>query len=516
MSSYIVAFDIGTGAGRAVLFDERGKKIAVRYEEWSYRPCPWGAKAGLVFDADDFFARLARQSRALVEDAGVRAGDIAAVSVVSQRQGMVFIDGGGRELYSAPCVDLRGEEERAEIIPLGQKIREITGIAPHGMYGPGRLLWFRKHRPEILEKTRTLLMISDWFAWRLTGKAVSEISVASSSQFLANAARSWSEELIGLFDLPRQIFPELIPANRAAGRVTREAARASGLPEGTPVFSAGGDTQAALAGMGAFTPGTIAAVAGSTTPVMLVSGTPRSFPGADTVCHVAEGLWCVEANVKFTGVSVRWTREIIKAPASSSGPGRSEGSLPADGGAFKRMTELAGTVPIGSGGAAAYLGAEIAGEDLGENYGGFLFPVPWNIYEITAAHLYRAVLESTIFPVRANTEYLVRENGTGAEDFDFLVCGGQTKSEFFSQSLADLLDRPILVSGSEETSALGGALSAAVGIGLYGDYRTAAQNMVTGARRYNPDKQRAGEYERAYEHWRSLRKHLRGIGGQNV
>jgi autoinducer 2 (AI-2) kinase len=516
MSSYIAAFDIGTGAGKAAIFDEKGKGIAVRYEEWSYKPCPWGAKSGMVFDADDFFGRLVRQFRRAAEDSGIKAGDIAAVSVVSQRQGMVFIDGGGRELYSAPCVDLRGGEELSEITPHAQEIREITGISPHGMYGPSRLLWFKKHRPEILEKTRTLLMISDWFAWRLTGNAASEISVASSSQFLTNASRTWSEELISLFGLPRRIFPELIPADRAAGRVTGEAARASGLREGTPVFSAGGDTQAALAGMGAFTPGTIAAVAGSTTPVMLVSGTPRSFPGTDTVCHVAEGLWCIEANVKFTGISVRWTREIIKAPASFPGPGRGEDSHPADGGAFERMTELAESVPIGSGGVTAYLGAEIAGEDLGENYGGFLFPVPWNIYGITAAHLYRAALESAIFPVRANTEYLVRENGTAAEAFDFRVCGGQAKSEFFSQSLADLLNRKILVYGSEETSALGGAISAAVGIGLYGDYQTAAQNMAARAREYNPDRRRAGEYEKAYKHWRSLRKHLRNIGGQNV
>jgi sugar (pentulose or hexulose) kinase len=426
---------------------------------------------------------------------------------------MVFIDGRGRELYSAPCVDLRGEEERSKILPYAEKIKEITGIPPHGMYGPGRLLWFKEHRPEILQKTRVLLMLSDWFAWRLTGNPVSEISAASSSQFLAKASRGWSEELIDLFDLPRRIFPELIPANRAAGRVTREAARASGLTEGTPVFSAGGDTQAALVGMGAFTPGTIAAVAGSTTPVMLVSGTPRSFPSADTVCHAAEGLWCIEANVKFTGVSVRWAREIIKAPVSSSRPERSEDPLPADGSAFQRMTELAGNVSIGSGGVTAYLGAEIAGEDLGENYGGFLFPVPWNIYGITAAHLYRAVLESTIFAVRTNTEYLVHESGNGAVAYDFWVCGGQTRGDFFSQSLADLLNRRIFVSGSGETSALGGALSAAVGIGLYSDYQSAARNMVTGTREYHPGKERAMEYEKAYLHWRSLRKHLRGIGG---
>jgi autoinducer 2 (AI-2) kinase len=499
MSSYIVAFDIGTGAGKAALFDERGNTIAVRYEEWSYRPCPWGAKAGLVFEADDFFTRLIRQFHGILEDSGVKAGDIAAVSVVSQRQGMVFIDGHGKELYSAPCIDLRGEEEYSKILPYAKKIKEITGIPPHGMYGPGRLLWFKEHQPDILRKTRVLLMLSDWFAWRLTGNPVSEISAASSSQFLENTTHTWSEELIDLFDLPRRIFPEIIPANRAAGRVTRETARESGLPEGVPVFSAGGDTQAALAGMGAFTPGTIAAVAGSTTPVMLVSGIPRSFPGTDTVCHVAEGLWCIEANVKFTGVSVRWAREIIRAPDN--------------GGAFEQITRLAESVPIGSGGVTAFLGAEITGEDLGENYGGLLFPVPWNIYEITTAHLYRAVLESTIFPVRANMEYLVRESGPDAPTFDFLVCGGQTKGNFFSQSLADLLNLRIFVPGSGETSALGGALSAAVGMGLYSDYRNAAQNMVTGTREYNPGEQRAAEYEKAYNHWKNLRKHLRDIGG---
>jgi autoinducer 2 (AI-2) kinase len=494
MSSYIMAFDIGTGAGRAALFDEQGRKIAACYEEWSYKPCPWGAMGGLVFDADDFFSRLARQSRVLIEDSGIKTGDIAAVSVVSQRQGMVLVGVDGKEIYSAPCIDLRGEEELSAIIPHAQKIREITGIPPHGMYGPGRLLWFKKHRPEILEKTRTLLMLSDWFAWRLTGNAASEISAASSSQFLDNAARRWSDELLGLFDLPRHIFPKLIPANRAAGRVSGEAARESGLPAGTPVFSAGGDTQAALAGMGLFTPGTIAAVAGSTTPVMLTADTPGSFPGTDTVCHVTGDLWCVEANVKFTGVSVRWTQGIIKAPE--------------DG--FEYITKLAGNVPIGSGGVTAYLGAEIAGEDPGLNYGGFLFPVPWNIYGITAAHLYRAVLESTIFPIRANVEYLAEKSGI--DIFDFWVCGGQTKSDFFSQALSGLLNRAIFVSGSEETSALGGAVSAAVGIGLYRDYQSAAQNMVSDAREYHPDTQQAEEYEKAYRRWRNLRKHLRGIG----
>ncbi|MDR2433423.1 MAG: FGGY-family carbohydrate kinase [Treponema sp.] len=409
---------------------------------------------------------------------------------------MVFIDGGGKELYSAPCVDLRGEEELSEIIPHAQKIREITGIPPHGMYGPGRLLWFKKHRPEILEKTQTLLMLSDWFAWRLTGNAASEISAASSSQFLDNAGRRWSEELLGIFDLPRQIFPQVIPANRAAGKVTREAARESGLPVGTPVFSAGGDTQAALVGMGLFTPGTIAAVAGSTTPVMLTSDTPRSFPDTDTVCHITEDLWCIEANVKFSGVSVRWTREIIKLPEDD----------------FEQITKLTGNIPIGSGGVTAYLGAEITGEDLGLNYGGFLFPVPWNIYDITAAHLYRSVLESTIFPIRANVEYLAEKSGIGI--FDFWACGCQTKSEFFSQSLSDLLNRTIFVSGSEETSALGGAISAAVGIGLYRDYQIAAQNMVTGTRKYHPDTQRVEAYEKAYKHWRILRKYLRNIGEQ--
>lgn len=492
MSSFIVSFDIGTGAGKAALFDEKGKTIAVCYEEWSYNPCPWEAKAGLVFDADDFFARLARQSCIFIEKSGIKAGDIAAVSVVSQRQGMVFIDKNGKELYSGPCVDLRGEEMLPEIIPYADKIGEITGISPHGMYGPGRLLWFKKQRPEILEKTQTILMLSDWFVWRLTGNTVSEISAASSSQFLSNTSRRWSEELISLFDLPRRIFPELIPAKRVAGKVTTEAALATGLPKDTPVFSAGGDTQAALAGMGVFKPGTIAAAAGSTTPVMLVSDTPQRFPGTDTVCHVDEGLWCVEANVKFTGVSVRWTREIIKPPE--------------DGGGFEQIARLAGTVPIG-GGITAYLGAEIAGEDAGQNYGGFLFPVPWNIYEITDAHLYRAALESTLFPVRANVEYLAEKSGTTASDF--WVCGGQTKSELFSQGMADLLNRTVFVSGSEETSALGGAVSAAAGIGLYPDYQTAAQNMAADTRRYHPDTQRAGEYENAYLHWRNMRKHLR-------
>ncbi|MDR3170948.1 MAG: FGGY-family carbohydrate kinase [Treponema sp.] len=495
MSSYIAAFDIGTGAGKCAIFNEKGETIGVKYEEWSYKPCPWGAKGGLVFDSDDFFVRLCGQSRVLIEETGIRPRDIIAAAASSQRQGMVFIDTGGRELYSAPCVDLRGEAMLGEILPHAEDIKNITGIIPHGMFGLPRLLWFKKHAPEVLQNTHRLLMLSDWLVWRLTGNAISEPSVAGSSQLFDTPSRRWSSEIAARFDLPQDIFPPVISASTPGGKLTKEAARSSGLPQDIPVFSTGGDTQAALAGMGVLSPGILCAVAGSTTPVMLTVDRPLNLEHAETDCHVTEHLWCLEANVKFSGLSLRWTRDRIP-PKSSGNP-------------FAEMSAIAAAVPIGAGGVSAYLGSEIAGELPGEKLGGFIFPVPWNIDEVTTAQLYRAAFESTIYPVRANAEYLLEQTGIHAETF--LVCGGQTKSELYVQGLADVLNKTIMVSGTTETTALGAALSAAVGTGLYTGYDHAAKNMVHGAREYKPIQENVEAYDRAYRRWRSLRSALRNI-----
>jgi autoinducer 2 (AI-2) kinase len=202
--AYIIAFDFGTGAAKCVLFDEKGgiaggANRGVKYTDLSYAACSSGVKGGLVFDADAFWALFAKMSRELIAENGINPADIVAVAAASQRQGMVFVNDVRGEIYSAPCVDLRGEAALPALLPHACEIKAITGIEPHGMFGLARLLWFQKHQPALFKKIHRVMMLSDWLVYRLCGNIATEKSAAASSQLFDVKACKWSSDIMERF-----------------------------------------------------------------------------------------------------------------------------------------------------------------------------------------------------------------------------------------------------------------------------------------------------------------------------
>jgi hypothetical protein len=190
------------------------------------------------------------------------------------------------------------------------RLHALTGHAPPYIFPVARYLWFRKHGNGT--RVATLLMLNDWITFLLSGERVAEHSNAGESMLYDVSRREWSREILDALDVPADILPPLRAPGSLVGAITRAAAAATGLPEGTPVFVGGADTESALLGSGVHQVGQTAAVLGTTTPVQMVTDRPVIDPGGRlwTSCHVVPDRWVLESNAGDTGDTYRWLLEL--------------------------------------------------------------------------------------------------------------------------------------------------------------------------------------------------------------
>ncbi len=474
MKKYALVFDAGTGAGRCNLFDQTGKLVSYAYQEWEYSDDPSANyKEAMLFDAENFKRILFSLCRRVIAQAGVSADEIVAVSTTSQREGMVWLDRLGKEIYAAPSVDLRGEALADDLLEKEKFIKGITGLPVSGMFGLARLLWYKKFNKKIYDQIDTVMMISDWICYLLCGVKISEPAIASSSQLFDVKNKEWSKELLKEFDLRTDMFPKIAEFGEQVGSVSKEAALETGLKEGTPVICGTADSQAGLVGMNVLKSGMVAAVAGTTTPVMRVLDRYEVDDHVFTNCHGLPGLWLHEGNAGITGLALRWARDLFHTD-------------------YTKMTEAAMPVPPGCDGMRCFSGHEIAGKRSSDACSGFVFPTPWVLENYGWGHFCRAVYEANCYAVRANLDAIKAETGT-----PLYVCGGQTVSDFYNGLLADICEREVITQKESEITSLGIAMGAFSGVGFYKDVREAAQEMSYTGKIYEP----VHDYHEHYEDW---------------
>ena len=492
---YALVVDAGTGSCRSILFDLDGNAAAQTQREWTYEE-ETGVDGAVRFDPELFFRIVLdclRQTVRRAAGAGVNPADILTVCVTSQREGMVYLDASGRELYSAPSLDLRGAAALACLAPHEEEIYKTTGLPLHGMFGLARLTWFRLYAPQVYQRIHTAFMMSDWIAYRLSGIAASEPSVASSSQMFDIRRRRFAAELLESLDLRSDIFPQVVQAGTPLAPLKPEIAASIGLCTAPWVTMGGSDTHAGLVGIGAVHPGNVGIIAGTTTPVVQVQEQPFSDPKRQLFanCHAADGLWACESNGGSTGLSQRWAKRLLGGERTTS---------------FADMEREACQSPAGAHGMVAYIGAEIAGERTGENLGGFIFPVPWDIERMSKSDFCRAAIETNVYTVRANLDLICSRTGNRPEEI--LLCGGQSRSRFFAQMLADVTNLPVTVFAVKEATALGAAIAGFCGMGCYADLEHACGKMCRAEARLSPQPDAVRQYGGFYARWLAIREYM--------
>ena len=497
---YVLAIDAGSSGARCLLANLQGQLVSFASQEWTYDTPADVDPLGREFDPRGFWGILCQLVREAIRKAAIASGDIIAVSAAGQRQGVVFLDEEGHELYAGPNTDLRALSEGFSIDnEFGSEIYRITGRTPSFLFTPAKLRWFQSNRSHIYRRITTVLSINGWVIHRLSGERTAEVSSASDTGLVDVHQSQWSGRLVEMLRLPRGICPEISPAGTRVGTVTPAAAEQTGLATGTLVVTGGADTQCGLIGMGGKDERQVGIVAGWSGSVQMVTAQPiiDSRGRIWASCHVLPRKWVLESNAMESGGAYRWLKELIYDASNTAE-------------AYTLMDRLAQEALPGAEGVLAFIGPRLMDmSHLKPSRGGFIFSITPSVTHIKRKHLIRAALENLCFAFKANCTQLEEVSGLRVKQVS--IGGGLAQGHALVQILSDVLDMPVTSFEMPQVTCWGTAMCAAVGSGAYADLEQAMEAMRPESRIVEPTAKGAEEYLQHYQRWLSIGKRIEGF-----
>ena len=493
----LLAIDAGTGSCRAVLFAVDGTQVAIGQREYSHPELP-GHPGSQVFETEANWRLICACVRDALAAAGAEPDAVRAVSATSMREGMVLYDARGREIWACPNVDSRAGEEAGELVRSGaaQEIYEHAGdwVA---ITAPARFLWIARHEPEVFSSIAHVGMLGDWIVTKLSGEFVTDPSLGSSSGMFELAERDWSDRVLELCGLDRSLFPPVVEPGTVVGAVTADAAAETGLHAGTPVVVGGADTQLGLLGIGVTQPGRFTVVGGSFWQSTVVLDEPLIDPQARlrTLCHTVPNRWMIEGIGFYCGIVMRWFRdafcELEQAEAER---------LQVD--VYDLLERKAAALPPGSNGVFGIFSNLMQASRWVHASPGFVGFDVTGPARTGRSECFRSIEESAAYVARGHLAIVEEIAGIDVEDA--ILTGGAAKGTLWPQIVADTLGLPVRIPAVKESTALGAAIYAGVGAGLYDDAGGAAERIVRFDRTYEPDAAAAAAYAHLYEQWLEL------------
>ncbi len=496
---YTIGIDIGTSGTKTVMFDKSGAKIASATVEYPlYQPQNGWAEQ----DATDWWRASAESCKAVVEQSGVDPCDIAAVGLSGQMHGLVMLDENGEVLRRSIiwCDGRTAEECKIIEETVGrERLIEITANPALTGFTASKIMWVKRHEPEIFDKCRKILLPKDYVRFMLTGEAASDVSDASGMQLMDIKNRCWSEEVCEKLGIDMSMLGKLYESPEISGYVTEEASLLTGLPVGVPVVAGAGDNAAAAVGMGVVRDGRAFTTIGTSGVVFAhtdeVSIDPKGR--VHTFCCAVPGAWHVMGVTQAAGLSLRWLRDTVCTDEVSRAD--AEGVDP-----YVIMDAEAEKSPIGASRLLylPYLMGERTPHLDPDARGAFVGLSAMH----TRGDMIRAVMEGVCYS-QADSLSVLR--GMGADVDNMLVCGGGAKSPLWRGMLADVYGIPCGRIESDEGPALGAAILAMVGAGLYSTVGEACDAVVKMRDVAEPDADRHAKYGEYYEIYKKLYGHLK-------
>jgi len=466
----ILVFDVGTQSIRAALIDPRGAMhhiVRTPFEPYFSRRPGWAEQ-----EPDFYWQQFAASARRLLGTEGVDASRIAGVAVTTQRATVINLDRSGAPLRPAIVwLDQRKADATGHLSPLlagGLKALNLYGVAEKAIR-ECKSNWFRQHQPEIWGKTHKFLLLSGFLVFRLTGEYRDSVGSTVSYLPFDFKRHCWAgprDLKWKFFPMDAALLPELVPPGGLLGHITPEASRETGIPEGLPVIAAATDKACEVLGAGCRSPETACLSYGTTATVNtantkyveirpLIPPYPSALPGAyNNEIQIYRGFWMVSWFKREFGLREQQiARERGMAPEAL-------------------FDELIRDVPPGAMGLTLQpywspginTDADAKGAIIG--FG--------DVH--TRAHIYRAILEGLAYGLKEGLLVLQRRNKVPITALR--VSGGGSQSDAAMQITADIFDLPAARPHTYETSALGAAIDAAVGLKLHPDFDSAVSAMT--------------------------------------
>ncbi len=496
---YILGIDVGTSGTKTALFDENGQYLSGYTGEY---PLSQPQNGWAEQDPEDWWEAAAEGIRSVLKESGIAASDIAGIGLSGQMHGLVLLDENGEVLR--PCIiwaDQRTEAVTAEMEELvgRERIIEITANPPMTSFTAAKIMWVKRHEPEIYAKARHILLPKDYIRYKLSGAYAGDVSDASGMQLMDVKGRCWSEEMLEKLDIDPALLPELVESQDVSARVNAEAAALTGLAEGTIIAGGAGDNPAAAIGTGVYKPGRAFTTIGTSAVVYTVTDEPEIDPHGrvHTLCASVPGKWTLMSCTQAAGLSLRWLRDTVCTEEVKAA--EAQGKDPYD-----LMTAEAEAVPPGSE-RLIYL-PYLMGERspyLDPNARGVFFG-------LSAMHgkpeLIRSVMEGVGFSQLQCLD-VFRENK--AEVDDMIVTGGGGRSPLWRQMLADLYQIPVRTLETDQGGALGAAILGGIAGGVYASAEEACEKIIRYREAQAPDPAMHEAYRPYYDLYKDLYKSLK-------
>lgn len=457
-----LGIDLGSTNTKAAIYD-----ASLRLVGQMSCPVDYQCENGFVeFDAECYFEKLASLIAQLTQKYGVQV--IHQIALTGQAESLVCIDASGHALMPAiSWMDERSSEECRELAAQfdASRCEQVTGQQALLPTWPAtKILWLRKHRPDVFSSTATFMLLKDYIVFRLTGRKLADMSIATFTFYFDIYEKCYWQEMLNAIGISKSQLSPLVEPCTIAGPLTEAAAQALGLSSQTLVNIGALDHFAGMIGTGNVHPGGVTLSTGTVMALAVMSQepAPRSsgiamhygfLPDTHVMLPVAES----------GGVSLEWFRRTCMGTIN-----------------YDKLNSVLSSRSENTLIFLPYLVGTNAPEFDSDAVGMF-----WGLrQEHDAFDMARAVMEGVAFMLRKNCD-IITAKGTSLEHI--IATGGGAKSPVWCQLQADITGLPVIVPEETEAACLGASIIAAVADGQYENYDAAAHQGVAIRHRYTPN-----------------------------
>ena len=480
-----LGIDISTTGAKALLVNQEGQVVSGATTPLSLStPRPlWSEQ-----QPEDWWLAVAASVRQCLNQTGVAGEQVSAIGLTGQMHGLVLLDEQKRILRPAILWnDQRCAIECDEIRAIvgRQRLIQVTGNDALTGFTAPKIVWVKKHEPEIFARARHVLLPKDFIRFKLTGGIAMDKADGSGTMLFDLKSRNWSAEILQALDIPSEWLPPTFEGHQVTGEVDSQASEQTGLRAGTPVMAGGGDQAAQAVGVGAVRPGIVGLTLGTsgvvfaTTDSCLIESEGRLH----AFCHALPERWHLMGVMLSAAGSLQWYRDTLAPDAS-----------------FESLMTESATAPCGSEGLIflPYLSGERTP-----------YPDPYArgawvglTVRHKRGHITRSVLEGVAFGLKDSFE-LIKGAGLGSIE-QVRVSGGGAKSILWRRILADVLGVELVTVNTTEGAAFGAAILASVGYGVWPDVETACANLIRISEPLSPDAKRGALYDSMHHEYKEL------------
>jgi sugar (pentulose or hexulose) kinase len=464
MSDLICVFDVGTTGARTIVFDINGKEIARDYEEYHIPKQSVG-----ISEHDPLIWWNAIKKTCNTVSQKINVNDIVGISAAFLRQTVTFLDDKGDVLHPAlTWMDEREESSAKDWV-------EQEGAFRRAM---PKILWIKKNKPEIFEKTSTIAFVDTYILNKLC-----EIIVTDPTNgywgILNLKTLKWDEDLAEAYEVPMNLWPDIKFPGEVIGELSSKAAKDLHLPNNIPVIMGSGDQQCSALGLGVIETGQAKITMGTGVFVDYVVDKPVTPAKGIPIFSIPtpiKGKWNIEATMPGTGTAMKWFKDNFSQLQIQE-------SIEKQINVYDILTSEASMVPPGSEGLLVlplYMFRKGAIHGLGWNH--------------TRAHLIRAIMESAALSAQMYLQMIEAMGGSKVSEVK--ADGGAMKSPLWAQILADITTKKILLPEEKDGAAMGAAILGFCGTKIYGSYEKAISSMVRFVETKEPNKQNARIYKK--------------------